>query len=700
MLYRLRTQILNPYKVYQKIGNSNFDADKFKRLLDNHSVFRQSHKPIASFMTAISDRFFFNPREDLNQKLIQKMPSRDQHRIESDAEKVMQRIVDLLGSGPVFLDNEINWARDFKSGRDWPMLPHTKVVINYNDHSDIKVAWELSRAYHFVTLGKAFRLTNNPDYYKEFKHQVLSWISANPVGFGPNWACSMDVAIRAVNWICSIYLFADDSKMEDEDFWSIIFASLLNHGLFICNNLEVKRDCRGRVNNNNHFMANLCGLIFLGIFFKDLDQGEKWLGLAVKDFNREVLRQTNKDGCDFEASTAYHRLVIEMVTVIVILLLINGHEVSRPILERLFAALRFINSYTRPDGKAPQIGDNDDGRFLALGFLSNDQNDHRYLLDLGQKLFDIPFENANQKISHYAHWFGSCFPLKKNMSTNLRSIGKTQKTISDEFPESGYFISKCQNDFTVITSGKVGTRGTGNHTHNNVFSFEIIKKRIPMIVDPGTYMYTGDAKMRNLFRSTFYHNVIQVDNAEINSMPPDSVFGMTEEAHPKVIEWVKNDDGFTFKGVHHGYRSLNLGIRHYRNICYCSKKSFWVIHDKIESKKQKINKNHTVRQIFHLHPDASDIAETKFLDEKQMMKLRCGISNIGYPHDLDFTSLSCIGISYPKYNFWIINIDTKPTKTKILSGWVSPHYGIKVPAKIVVFEKQSELPTEILTVIF
>ena len=32
------------------------------------------------------------------------------------------------------------------------------------------------------------------------------WIDANPVEFGPNWACTMDVAIRAANWVAALAL--------------------------------------------------------------------------------------------------------------------------------------------------------------------------------------------------------------------------------------------------------------------------------------------------------------------------------------------------------------------------------------------------------------------------------------------------------------------------------------------------------------
>ena len=37
--------------------------------------------------------------------------------------------------------------------------------------------------------------------------RVRSWIAANPPGTGVNWACTMDVALRAVSWIWALTLF-------------------------------------------------------------------------------------------------------------------------------------------------------------------------------------------------------------------------------------------------------------------------------------------------------------------------------------------------------------------------------------------------------------------------------------------------------------------------------------------------------------
>ena len=49
-----------------------------------------------------------------------------------------------------------------------------------------------------------------------------------------------------------------------------------------------------------------------------------------------------------------------------------------------------------------------------------------------------------------------------------------------------------------------------------------------------TYVYTADEKLRNLFRSTAYHNVIAVDQEEMNRIEEGELFYLHEDAKPKV----------------------------------------------------------------------------------------------------------------------------------------------------------------------
>ncbi len=155
-----------------------------------------------------------------------------------DADKICQHIFNLLGSGDVEFGEKIDWNSDFKTGWKWENKYYKKIDIeNINSPNDVIVPWELSRCQHFVTLGKAYWYTGNEKYTEEFMNQINDWLDSNPPKFGINWTSTMDVAIRAVNWIWGYYFFKDSPILNNE-FIIKFLKALLIHGRFIINNYE------------------------------------------------------------------------------------------------------------------------------------------------------------------------------------------------------------------------------------------------------------------------------------------------------------------------------------------------------------------------------------------------------------------------------------------------------------------------------
>jgi hypothetical protein len=67
----------------------------------------------------------------------------------------------------------------------------------------------------------------------------------------------------------------------------------------------------------------------------------------------------------------------------------NGLTFPQWYMDRLERMIEFVMYYTKPDGTAPQIGDNDEGRLHILANYGNwIRLDHRYLLSVGAVLFN------------------------------------------------------------------------------------------------------------------------------------------------------------------------------------------------------------------------------------------------------------------------------------------------------------------------
>lgn len=110
----------------------------------------------------------------------------------------------------------IDWRIDFKSGYTWDSKKHySELALNTVPGIDVKVPWELSRMQHLIQFVWAYMLAGKGDkefenpkvYEREFQDEILDFISVNPPKFGVNWTCTMDVAIRAANWILVYDLF-------------------------------------------------------------------------------------------------------------------------------------------------------------------------------------------------------------------------------------------------------------------------------------------------------------------------------------------------------------------------------------------------------------------------------------------------------------------------------------------------------------
>src|SRR5439155_26939822 len=172
-----------------------------------------------------------------------------------DADRALGHEFDLLGSGPVNLGPKLPWHTDFKTGREWPVeYAPRRDYLELDRPSDVKVPWELSRCQHFTTLGQAYWLTGDERYAREFVDQVRDWIARNPWGCGVNWACPMDVALRAVSWIWGFYFFADSAPCRSRAFRRIFVRSLYLHGAYVATHIG-----RGDV-NGNHYLCDGVGL--------------------------------------------------------------------------------------------------------------------------------------------------------------------------------------------------------------------------------------------------------------------------------------------------------------------------------------------------------------------------------------------------------------------------------------------------------
>lgn len=482
------------------------------------------------------------------------------------AERAIRHEFDLLGSGPyVPVDPDrpasagyqpIDWYLDPVRQLRFPRGVHHQAWNLYEmrpGNADVKYPWELARCQHWVTLGQAYRLTGDERFAVETAAQLDDFVMANPVGVGINWTCTMDVGLRAVSWVVALDLVRG-SMAIDAGFWPRAYAALFDHGLFIRGNLENTYEV-----TSNHFLSNVVGLWFLAAVFTTLDEGRAWSEFARASLETEIDVQVLPDGADFESSVPYHRLVAELFLGCARLAAHGGQPLSAHYRGRVADMVEYLACVTRPDGLMPQSGDADDGRLHVCGGVSvTTPQDGRHLFGPAAEMFgQLAWMTLGGDSARWeAAWWG--------LGTAGSAGGLSYPAAARLFPNAGHAVVRDGGLYLLITNSVVGTKGFGNHKHNDQLGFEYHVDGVPIVVDPGSYVYTSDPAARNLFRGTAYHNTLMIDEVEQNEFNPEWLFRMFEKAQAEHLEFTANAQ-VRYRGRHTGYARLASPVTHERS---------------------------------------------------------------------------------------------------------------------------------------
>ncbi len=473
-------------------------------------------------------------------------------KIQLELEKIFQRSIKY---------EPIDWQIDFKSGYRWSEKTYYKFIkFGSKLGADVKVPWELSRMQHLIQLALGYRSTKKEEYAEEIIKQIVDWILTNRYKFGVNWRCTMDVAIRVTNWVIAVNLIEDyiNNLLSEvkKYFYKIFYRSLYQHGDFIVHNLEWSEDL-----TSNHYLSDIAGLLVLAVFTENVfKEAGEWKEFAIKELKKEMFKQVYPDGTDFEASTCYHRLVLELFFYSTFFTVQNekykienekkdllpseddyktiAEEIfGKDYVDRLYKMFEAILYLLKPNGRMPQIGDNDNGQFLKL--YPREVLDMRYLLALGAVFFKEPkwkikeFFNSDKDIAEIMILYGE----KGVEIWNSLEWDSFNNVNSKAFTDSGWYIMRNNKDYCIISCGPNGQNGRGGHCHNDKLSFELCIDGEDIIVDPGTYVYTPLPEWRNKFRSTEYHNTVMIDNEEQNRFAENNLFFIRNGSTIKINKW-------------------------------------------------------------------------------------------------------------------------------------------------------------------
>jgi len=612
---------------------------------------------------------------------------------------------------------EIDWHRDPKCGHRWALRNAGELrIVNAAPEADVKRPWELARFHHLLPLAKAHLLTREPRHAAEFAAQILHWLKENPYPRGIHWAMPMEAAIRGVNWIAAGAFFAADAALE-EPFWQEFLRALFLHGRFVYAHREWNPVARG-----NHYLACVVGLLHMGALFAEQPEAQRWLRFARREFVREMNAQVREDGVAHEGSSGYHIFLTEMFLTGAMLLTrvdagsprgrslgarpstkvessgagpfataqdklkaaatsnMKAPEVWAQLAEscgkeftaRLEKMFEFVAALAAGRERTPILGDADDGRLLPYCAVEAEAATH--LLSVGRALFGRSDWPGDAHGCEEVWWRLGRAPEPPS------SPGSVSRE-SVAFHHSGYFFFASPRMRGSVRCGPLGINGWANHAHCDQLNVEFCWDGKPVVVDPGTYLYSGSVSTRNVFRSTRAHNTVVVDGEEQNRFWPGLLFRMMDDTRSDAKVWRAGLERVEFVGEHSGYQRLRGKVGVTRRVTLDSPREMLFVGDTLRGKG-----THKLEWFFHLAPGIVPERVEKWPGDPAALA-ELAPEAAGFLFQAAWRVGPLLMIAATPENVQL--------ETKLESGWVAPRYGKRVEAAVVHFSCEAKLPASV-----
>ena len=447
--------------------------------------------------------------------------------------------------------------------------------MNYLDadlFGDKKIVWELNRHQYFITLGQAYWLTGDERYAEVFVAHITSWMDQNPPKLGVNWASSLEVAFRSISWLWALYFFKNSPALTPETFLRICKFLYLN-----ARHLETYLSTY--FSPNTHLTGEALGLFYLGTLLPEFKESSRWRNKGLQILLDQLPRHVQPDGVYFEQSSYYHRYTTDFYLHLRLLLSAN----QQPIPPELDRKARVAS------------GPSDVHHATRRHHASLRRRRRRAINDPLVSLRPTIFAQRSQPARRSSNApITSLFPVEWRKTRCGYLVQQASivwnachafepETQSVAFHNGGYYVMRDgwgpNANYLLFDCGPHGTMNCG-HAHADALSFELAVNGSTLLVDPGTYTYTGSQEMRDWFRSSNAHNTVTLNN--LSSSVPRGPFSWLTIARSECSWWITHERFDYVVGSHDGYNWLSEPATHTRSIMFL-KNNYWVLRDEVES---------------------------------------------------------------------------------------------------------------------
>lgn len=451
---------------------------------------------------------------------------------------------------------------DYSYPIDWQLNPLTGKRCNENqkwyqipdfdkERGDIKVIWEISRFSHFVTLARAYLLTEDTKYYKAFSEQLEDWLIKNPYTFGANYKCGQECSLRMTNALLAYTIFDRKGQITIDDTAHLKMLIYRCYKKILANFFYAYKCIK-----NNHTISELLGMMIGAWCCKD----EKRVHRAYQLMDAVIDEQFFDDGGYRQYSFNYQRLALQDLECVLLISKKTGIELSEHSKQKINKSAYLLFQCQDETGDMPNYGSNDGA--LIFPVTSCGYRDFRPVIGC---IFGILNRKRLYNAGIYDEeflWFGHSESIDElEQAKMLRN--------SMEFPDAGLFTLRNANSWGMIVLNNFHSRPA----HMDQLHFDLWVKGVNVLCDTGTHSYASDTG--KLLKSTQGHNTVYVENKE--QMNAHGAF--------MVSDWTKRKKYVWEKRKFSGHMISKNGYEHIRKIRQSD--SEYIIQDNVRESENK-----------------------------------------------------------------------------------------------------------------
>ncbi len=461
---------------------------------------------------------------------------------------------------------EQKWADD---GLEHTFFVHKGYQPSFNYGKDInwkywpvqdnELRWQLHRHKWFTPMGKAYRVSGDEKYAREWASQYIDWIRKNPLvaiskdayEIRDNAQMKEDAENARYAWRpleashrlqdqCLQFQLFIDSPAFTPEFLTEFLVNYHRHAEHIMGNWSAQ---------GNHLLFEAQRMLLAGSFFPEFKDAESWRKSGVDILNREIEKQVYADGGQYELDPHYHLASIEIFYKALQIAALNGFrkEFPQSYSDAVESMIMFYANICYPDYTNPCFSDAKiTGKKVMLGHYRK-----------WQKLFP-----DNQAIRYFA---------------TEGKEGALPEYLSKGFEDSGFYVFRngWGKDALQMTV-KAGPVGEW-HAQPDWGTFEMWYNGKCLFQDSGSYVYEGKdpevMEWRRWFKASSHHNTLTVNDENLDKNPC------------RTLLWQPEGDVQVLVTEHQSYSDL----MHRRSIFFVDGKYFVIVDEATGDRKGWVN---------------------------------------------------------------------------------------------------------------